>query len=42
MCIRDRSFIEVGRKNAKSQMEADVALYEISVMANRNEANYEY
>lgn len=28
-----RFFIEVGRKNAKSQMEAGVALYEISVKA---------
>lgn len=37
-----QSFIEVGRKNAKSQMEAGVALYEISVMATRNEENYEY
>lgn len=37
-----QSFTEVGRKNAKSQMEAGVSLYEISVMATRNEENYEY
>lgn len=37
-----QSFIEVGRKNAKSQMEAGVALYEISVMATKNEEHYEY
>lgn len=30
------SFVEVGRKNAKSQMEAGVALYEISVTATKN------
>ena len=30
-----KSFIEVGRKNAKSQMEAGIALYEISVEATR-------
>lgn len=37
-----RSFIEVGRKNAKSQMEAGVALYEISTQATRNQESYEY
>ena len=37
-----QSFIEVGRKNAKSQMEAGVALYEIAVSATRNQENYEY
>lgn len=37
-----QSFIEVGRKNAKSQMEAGVALYEISVWSTRNQENYEY
>lgn len=37
-----QSFIEVARKNAKSQMEAGVALYEISVCATRNQENYEY
>ena len=37
-----QSFTEVGRKNAKSQMQAGVALYEISVMATRNQENYEY
>lgn len=37
-----QSFIEVGRKNAKSQMEAGVALYEISTQATRNEEVYEY
>ena len=37
-----QSFIEVGRKNAKSQMEAGVALYEISVSATKNQENYEY
>ena len=37
-----QSFIEVGRKNAKSQMEAGVALYEISVCATKNQENYEY
>lgn len=34
-------FIEVGRKNAKSQMLAGVALYEMSVMATKNEEVYE-
>ena len=37
-----RSFIEVGRKNAKSQMEAGVALYEISTQATKNQETYEY
>ena len=37
-----QSFIEVGRKNAKSQMEAGVALYEISAMSTRNQEHYEY
>lgn len=37
-----QSFIEVGRKNAKSQMEAGVALYEISVQSTRNGEVYEY
>lgn len=37
-----QSFTEVARKNAKSQMEAGVALYEISVCATRNQENYEY
>lgn len=37
-----QSFTEVGRKNAKSQMQAGVALYETSVMATRNQENYEY
>lgn len=37
-----QSFTEVGRKNAKSQMEAGVGLYEISVMATRNQESYEY
>lgn len=32
-----KSFTEVGRKNAKSQEEAGVALYEISVTATKNE-----
>ena len=31
-----KSFFEVARKNAKSQMEAGVALYEISVTATKN------
>lgn len=31
-----RSFAEVGRKNAKSQEEAGIALYEISVTATKN------
>lgn len=37
-----QSFVEVARKNAKSQMEAGVALYEISVCATKNQENYEY
>ena len=36
-----QSFIEVGRKNAKSQMEAGVALYEISTQSTKNEEVYE-
>ena len=37
-----KSFTEVARKNAKSQMEAGVALYEISVEAVKNQEVYEY
>ena len=37
-----KSFKEVGRKNAKSQEEAGIALYEISVQATKNEETYEY
>ena len=37
-----KSFIEVARKNAKSQEEAGVALYEISVQATKNKEIYEY
>ena len=37
-----QSFIEVGRKNAKSQMEAGVALYEISTQSTKNGEVYEY
>jgi len=37
-----KSFIEVGRKNAKSQEEAGVALYEISTQATKNGEVYEY
>ena len=37
-----QSFAEVGRKNAKSQTEAGVALYEISTQATKNEEVYEY
>ena len=37
-----KSFVEVARKNAKSQEEAGVALYEISVQATKNEEVYEY
>lgn len=37
-----QSFTEVARKNAKSQMEAGVSLYEISVCATKNQENYEY
>lgn len=36
------SFVEVARKNAKSQMEAGVALYEISSQAVKNNESYEY
>lgn len=36
-----QSFTEVGRKNAKSQMEAGVALYEISTQSTKNEEVYE-
>lgn len=36
-----QSFVEVGRKNAKSQMEAGVALYEISTQATKNDEVYE-
>lgn len=36
-----RSFTEVARKNAKSQDEAGIALYEISVMATKNQEVYE-
>nr|UCS96179.1 MAG: terminase large subunit [Caudoviricetes sp.] len=37
-----KSVVEVGRKNAKSQMEAGVALNEISEQATRNGEVYEY
>lgn len=37
-----KSFIEVARKNAKSQEEAGIALYEISVQAVKNGEVYEY
>lgn len=37
-----KSFTEVARKNAKSQEEAGIALYEISVMAAKNREVYEY
>lgn len=37
-----KSFVEVARKNAKSQEEAGVALYEISVQATKNKEVYEY
>lgn len=37
-----KSFTEVARKNAKSQEEAGIALYEISVMATKNQETYEY
>ncbi|EES48212.1 terminase large subunit [Clostridium botulinum] len=36
------SFIEVARKNAKSQMEAGIALYEISSQSTKNREVYEY
>lgn len=38
----EKSFTEVARKNAKSQMEAGVALYEISTQATKNQEMYEY
>lgn len=37
-----KSFIEVARKNAKSQEEAGIALYEISTQATKNNEVYEY
>lgn len=37
-----KSFTEVARKNAKSQDEAGIALYEISVMATKNQEVYEF
>lgn len=37
-----KSFVEVARKNAKSQMEAGIALNEISEQAARNHEVYEY
>lgn len=37
-----KTFTEVARKNAKSQEEAGVALYEISVMATKNQESYEF
>ena len=37
-----KTFTEVARKNAKSQEEAGVALYEIAVMSTRNQEIYEY
>ncbi len=36
-----KTFTEVARKNAKSQEEAGIALYEISVMATKNNEVYE-
>ncbi len=36
-----KTFTEVARKNAKSQEEAGIALYEISVMATKNQEVYE-
>ena len=36
-----KSFTEVARKNAKSQEEGGISLYEISVMATKNEETYE-
>lgn len=36
-----KSFIEVGRKNAKSQMEAGVVLYEMSTQSVKNKEIYE-
>ncbi len=37
-----KTFTEVARKNAKSQEEAGIALYEISVMATKNSEVYEF
>lgn len=37
-----KSFTEVARKNAKSQEEAGIALYEIAVMATKNQEAYEF
>lgn len=37
-----KSFTEVARKNGKSQEEAGIALYEISVVATKNGESYEY
>lgn len=37
-----KTFTEVARKNAKSQEEAGVALYEIAVMSTKNQEIYEY
>ena len=37
-----KSFTEVARKNGKSQEQAGIALYEISVSATKNEEIYEY
>ncbi|NFA42128.1 terminase large subunit [Clostridium botulinum] len=37
----NKSFIEVARKNAKSQMEAGVILYEISTQSTKNDEIYE-
>ena len=37
-----KSFTEVARKNAKSQEEAGIALYEISVMATKNKEIHEF
>ena len=35
------SFIEVARKNAKSQMEAGVVLYEMATQSTKNKEIYE-
>lgn len=37
-----KTFTEVARKNAKSQEQAGVALYEIAVMSTKNQENYEF
>ncbi|MBU5323390.1 terminase large subunit [Sarcina ventriculi] len=37
----NKSFIEVARKNAKSQMESGVALYEIATQSTKNKELYE-